>query len=108
ASDEADKEIGRYQVYSTDKFVVMLDTKSGKLWKLNADMSGKVRAEGATVEGLAHSSSDLDALSAKIGRINLDAVPEKNKAKCREDLVNDFSYALDAEKIDKIITAACK
>jgi hypothetical protein len=103
ASEETDKEMGRYQIYPTDKYAVLLDTKTGKLWKLNVDISGKIRAEGVTVEGLAHTGSDLDYLNAKISKIDLDQIPEKNRPKCKEALFDKFSYALDTDKINEVL-----
>ena len=103
APADAKTEIGRYRVYATDTLMVLVDSKTGKLWKLAVDGSGKLKAEGATVEGLAFSNSDLDALASKIGAVNLDAVPEKIKKECKDVLTSAFSYTMDVEKTNKVL-----
>ena len=83
---------------------MLLDTKTGKLWKINIDMTGKMKAEGITVDGLAYSNTDQDLLNSRIKDVDLDSVPEKNKKECKDKLVTDFSYAnLDSDKISRIL-----
>jgi len=101
--EDTESEIGRYQIYITQAFTVILDTKTGKVWRLSADMSGKIKGEGVTVEGLAYSSSDSDTLNNKLKDINLEKVSDKNKKQCEEALLAEFSYRLDADKINKIL-----
>jgi len=101
--EDTESEIGRYQIYTTQAFTVILDTKTGKVWRLSADMSGKIKGEGVTVEGLAYSSSDSDTLNNKLKDINLEKVSDKNKKQCEEALLAEFSYRLDADKINKIL-----
>jgi len=103
SSEDAESEISRYQIYTTQAFTVILDTKTGKVWRLSADMSGKIKGEGVTVEGLAYSSSDSDTLNNKLKDINLEKVSDKNKKQCEEALLTEFSYRLDADKIGKIL-----
>lgn len=103
SGEDTESEIGRYQIYTTQAFTVLLDTKTGKVWRLSADMSGKIKGEGVTVEGLAYSSSDADTLNNKLKDINLEKVSDKNKKQCEEALLAEFSYRLDADKIDKIL-----
>jgi hypothetical protein len=95
---------GRYQIYVTPSQIMMLlDTKTGKIWKISADGSGTMKAEGITVEGLAYSTSAIDIFNNKIKDINLDGVSDKNKKECRDNLVSVFSYTLDAEKINDVL-----
>lgn len=106
SDEDAESAMGRYQLFSTDttpSIPMLLDTKTGKIWKITADMTGKLKAEGATVEGLAYSTSDADTLSSKVKDINLDNVPDKNKKECKDNINSAFSYALDLEKINKIL-----
>jgi hypothetical protein len=101
AQADEKQEINRYQIYSDEKTMVLLDTLTGKLWKISTDMSGKMKAEGVTVEGLAYSSSDSDNLQLKMKEINMDGVSDKYKTKCLEELINKFSYRMDAERAKK-------
>ena len=104
SKDAAEGETGRYQIYTTDQGVmVLLDTKTGKIWKVNSDASGKLKAEGVTVESLAYSRSDFDALSRKVQELTLDGVDEADKKKCKDDMIAELSYRLDADKINKIV-----
>jgi len=103
AADDVDQEIGRYQIYSTPVATVLLDTKTGKVWKITADMSGKIRAEGVTVEGHAYANSEQDTLNMKVKEISLEDISEKNKNQCKDRILAEFSYRLDAEKISRIL-----
>jgi len=104
ATEAAEGETGRYQIYVTAQGgMVLLDTKTGKIWKVNSDASGKLRAEGVTVESLAYSSSDFDALNRKVQELTLDGVDEADKKKCKDDMIAELSYRLDADKINKIV-----
>jgi len=102
-SEEAKYAAGRYRIYTAPSFMVLLDSETGKVWKINSDASGKLKAEGVSVEGIAYSSSDLDALRNKVTDINLDNVPEKNKKECKDSIINVFSYGMDTDKINKIL-----
>jgi hypothetical protein len=99
----SNNEIGRYQFYGTQNAMILLDTRTGKMWKITADVVGKLKAEGATVEGIAYSSSDLETLTAKLKEVNLENVFEKDKKQCMNELIAHFSYALDQEKVAKIL-----
>jgi hypothetical protein len=102
--EDAGSGTGRYQIYATDQGVmVLLDTKTGKLWKVNSDASGKLRAEGITVESLAFGGSDFDALNRKVQELPLEGVSEGDKKKCRDDMVSEFSYRLDPDKVNTIL-----
>jgi hypothetical protein len=103
AEQDEKQQVKRYQIYSDEKTIVLLDTLTGKLWKISTDMSGKMKADGVTVEGLVYSSSDADALQLKMKEISLDGVSDKFKSKCTEELINKFSYRMDAEKAKKVI-----
>jgi len=105
AEEDEKQQIGRYQVYAIDKAMVLLDTVTGKIWKISVDMAGKIKAEGITVEGLAYSNADTETLQMKMKEISLEGVSDKDKNKCIEELVNKFSYRLDAERAKKITGA---
>ena len=99
----------RYQIFPVQTFSVLLDTKTGKIWKINADMTGKMKAEGISVEGLAYSNTDLDSLNNKIKDIDFESVSDKFKKECKEKIVTDFSYgSLDSDKINKILHSYAK
>ncbi len=93
----------RYQIYANQSFMVMLDTQTGKIWKITPDLGGKLKAEGITVEGLAYISSELESLNMKLKDTVLEKVSDKYKTKCKDSLISQFSYALDEEKINKVI-----
>jgi hypothetical protein len=94
---------GRYQVYATQTLVILCDTRTGKLWKITSDMAGRLKAEGVSVDGLAYAQPDEDTVAVKLKEISLDDVDEKYKKKCREALKAQFTYALDDEKIARIV-----
>lgn len=97
-------EAGRYQIYDTEAATLLLDTKSGKVWKVSSDMSGKLKLEGVTVEGVAYSSSDLDALNRQVNNLEaLNQLNDKDKKQCREDIIGKFSYQLEPDKLNKIL-----
>ena len=92
----------RYRIYETKQVVILLDTETGKMWQVSSDMGNKLKAEGVTVEGLAFASSENDTLNARIKELNLSDLPEKDRNKCREELLSKFSYRLDQDKINAI------
>ncbi|MFH1397164.1 MAG: hypothetical protein ABIH27_01250 [Candidatus Omnitrophota bacterium] len=101
--EDAKYEAGRYRIYTSPSFMVLLDTETGKVWKINSDATGKLKAEGASVEGIAYSNSDLDVLRNKVADMNLDNVPEKNKKECKNSIFSLFSYGMDTDKINKVL-----
>jgi hypothetical protein len=101
--DSSDEGIGRYEIYPAANFMLLLDTKTGKLWKITIDMSGKAKAEGITVEGIAYSSTDIDTLNSKLKDVDLEGVPEKDKKECRDELQAQFAYMLEQERIKKVL-----
>ena len=103
SSEDAKNEAGRYQIYTTPSFMVLLDSETGKVWKINSDATGRLKAEGVSVEGIAYSNFDQDSLRNKVTDMNLDAVPEKNKKECKESIISVFSYGMDTDKINKIL-----
>ena len=103
-AQDSESDINRYQIYSVQTFSVLLDTKTGKIWKINTDMTGKMKAEGITVEGLAYANTEQDTLNNKIKDINLDLVSEKNKKECKDKIFTDFAYTnMDIDKINKTL-----
>lgn len=103
SSEGKESGAGRYQVYTTQNVMMLLDTKTGKVWRISADMSGKLKAEGVSVEGLAYSASELDTLNNKVKEINLEGVAERDKIDCRNELSSQFSYSMEQDKINKIV-----
>ncbi len=100
------QEIGRYQIYFSpgqQSVAVLLDTKTGKLWQLSSDMSGKAKFEALTVEGLVYASKDIEALYKKISEIDLSNVSDKYRKACKDKLISTFSYQSDSDIIDNII-----
>lgn len=101
-----DSDVGRFQIYSSEgsqSIIVLLDTKTGKVWQLSNDMTGKLKIDGVTVEGLAFATKDVETLNKKIGEINLDKIPDSSKKPCRDKLLSAFSYQMDSEKIENTI-----
>lgn len=104
--DSSDSESGRYRVYSSSglqSMTVLVDTKTGKIWQLSTDMAGKLKVEGVTVEGLAFSRGDNEALQRQISGIDLNNVVERDRPQCKEKLISIFSYGLDDEKVDSVL-----
>jgi hypothetical protein len=66
-------------------------------------MTGKLRVEGVTVEGLAFSRSDNEALQRQVSVIDLTKITEKDRPECKEKLISAFSYGLDDDKVDSIL-----
>jgi hypothetical protein len=103
-AQDSESGINRYQIYSIQTFSVLLDTETGKIWKINTDMTGKMKAEGISVEGLAYADTEQDTLNNKIKDINLDLVSEKNKKECKDKIFADFAYTnMDIDKINKTL-----
>ncbi|MDD5561716.1 MAG: hypothetical protein PHT50_06290 [Candidatus Omnitrophica bacterium] len=101
-----EQEIGRYQIYSSpgqQSFIALLDTKTGKVWQLSTDMSGKAKFEGLTVEGIVYANKDTEALYKKINEIDLGSVADKYRKACKDKLIAVFSYQPDSNIIDSII-----
>lgn len=104
----SEQEVGRYQIYSylipgQQSAVVLLDTKTGKLWQLFADGAGKAKFEAVSVEGLAYTSKEIEALYKKINEIDLSNVSDKYRKACKDKLISTFSYQSDSDIIDSII-----
>ena len=103
----SDQEIGRYQIYSSSgqqSVMVLLDTKTGKLWQLSTDnMSGKTQFEGVTVEGVVYASKDAELLNKKIAEIDINNVSDKYRKACKDKLSSAFSYQLNNDTINSIL-----
>lgn len=98
--------LGRYKIYSscgTQPLMVLLDTKTGKLWQISSDMAGKIKTEGITVEGLAFSGKDADTMNREIGQISLDNIAQQKRQECKDRLISAFSYELDKDKADCVV-----
>ncbi len=109
--DDVAAEEGRYRVYSSSgaqAVTVLLDTKTGKMWQLSTDMTGKLKVEGVTVEGLAFSRSDNETLQRLVSSIDLNNVVEKDRPVCRDKLLSVFSYGLDDEKVERVMNKYLK
>jgi hypothetical protein len=103
-AEGSEDDMNRYQIFPVQTFSVLLDTKTGKIWKINTDMTGKMKAEGVSVEGLAYANTEVDTLNNKIKDIDFDSVPEKHKKECKEKIFTDFSYVnMDNGKINNIL-----
>jgi len=104
--DTTAAEEGRYRVYSSSgsqPMTVLVDTKTGKIWQLSTDMTGKLKVEGVTVEGLAFSRSDNETMQRMVSAIDLNSVVEKDRPECKERLISVFSYGLDDDKVDSVL-----
>ena len=100
------REIGRYQMYSMKigefALPLLLDTMTGKVWKFYKNESnGRMGFEGLTIEGLAYSDGDLKNFNDRISEMEIENLSEKDKKQFRNDILAEFSYLMDTDKINQ-------
>ncbi|MDD5195277.1 MAG: hypothetical protein PHQ96_06380 [Candidatus Omnitrophica bacterium] len=108
AEDKTD--VGRYSISTITldekPMLVLLDTKTGRVWMYQKALSGGVQMteekfRGITVEGLAYSLNDTKKLDQQLNDfIVRDIITKDETVKgLTETLLGEFSYGLDVKKL---------
>lgn len=110
ADENQNKEVGRYILYNMEMdqkpTLILLDTKTGKVWIYQKALSGTTSSEdkfkGITVEGLAYSLNESKKIEQQINELIAKDLINKDIKGFMETLSGEFSYNLDLDKIKAI------
>jgi len=107
-AEDAGKGEGRFTIYPVEidqkMTLVLLDTKTGKIWMYQKELSGTTSAvdqrfKGVTVEGLAYSLGDSKRIELLISDLQAKYLIEKDIKGFLEAMNSEFSYVPDVQKI---------